>query len=81
MPSGAPAQVTQAGSLRRAEGALCSTAGAVTDMLEDSKSHLHHDIPVLLNSILSRWPLPDLSKPVTSAGVHMRHSSDSLICL
>lgn len=39
------------------------------------------DIPALPNSVPLRRPLPHFSNPITFAGVHMNHSSDSLIRL
>lgn len=44
-------------------------------------THAWDNIPVLLNPILLRGPLPSFSNPVTLAGVHVNQSSDSLICL
>lgn len=55
--------------------------GARTGALGDSNTSVWDDIPVLLNSILLRRPLPNFSNPITFAGVHMNHASDSLICL
>lgn len=39
------------------------------------------NLPVLLNPILLRRPVPNFSDPITFAGVHMNHASESLIRL
>lgn len=52
--------------------------GPITDTLEDSKSHTWNTIPVSLNPILLRGPLPSFPNAVAFAGVHRQPSGGSL---
>lgn len=52
-----------------------------TGVLGDTKMYPWDNLPVLLNPILLRRPVPNFSDPITFAGVHMNHASESLICL
>lgn len=55
--------------------------GASTDMMGDSETHAGDGVPVLLDPILLRGPLPDFPKAVTFAGVHAERCQDLLACL
>lgn len=52
-----------------------------TGVLGDTKIDPQDNLPVLLNPILLRRPVPNFSNPITFAGVHMNHASESLIRL
>lgn len=52
--------------------------GAITDTLEDSKSHTWNAIPVPLNPILLWGPFPSFPNAVAFAGVHRQPSGGSL---
>lgn len=52
-----------------------------TSVLGDTKMYPRDNLPVLLNPILLRRPVPNFSDPITFAAVHMNHASESLIRL